>query len=110
MLKDPVLTQTGGSTVFEGDCASSLTQDHTRRFWVDYTNKSGSPAVFMVADTSTNGYVWRMVSGDGNNITIIPGKGFQIDAPTGSSMMLNVVYPTQWKGSQLLIHRRYGYK
>jgi hypothetical protein len=59
---DSYLRPAGGGTLVAKAQPFSDTgvRDHTRRFLVDYRADTGAEAAFLVADTSSNGRIWRL--------------------------------------------------
>lgn len=77
------------------------TGDHTRRYIADYDAGTGAEAVFVVADTTSNGKFWRLnTPGSGkegiyNSITT-EGNTFTIThAATGDRLVGTVLYPAK---------------
>ena len=75
-------------------------RDHTRRFLADYRAGNGTEAVFLVADTSENGRVWRLntpgVLADGKPYNVITHdeNSFTItNEATGNRLVARVLHP-----------------
>ncbi|MCD8482730.1 MAG: hypothetical protein LR015_08740 [Verrucomicrobia bacterium] len=80
-----------GSVTIQGS-ATTVSQ-HTRRVLVDYEpDASGVTAVYLVADDSTDGDLWRINTPDFNEI-IVTDNGFEIVAPNGARLVAHVHYP-----------------
>lgn len=78
----------GGYAIGTGSCLG--VSDHQRKFTVDYSEKQGSSAVFVVEDTSENGRTWRLNTPEFNVVEPL-SNGFLIKAPNGSSLKATVV-------------------
>ena len=82
----------GGYSVISGSCLNVT--NHTRRFVADYSGKSGVKAMFLVADSSADGSVWRQMLPCHYNITHDSATSFTITNPeTGSSMRFTFLWP-----------------
>ncbi|WP_194774827.1 hypothetical protein [Pararhodonellum marinum] len=64
--------------------------DHHRYFSADYSKQSGSEAVFIVADSSMDGRVWRINTPEFNAIET-DENGFTITTPDGASLRGHVL-------------------
>ncbi|MCC5828133.1 MAG: PEP-CTERM sorting domain-containing protein [Phycisphaeraceae bacterium] len=61
------------------------TSNHRRRFITDYSDQTGAEAVYIVADTSSNGQFWRLNTGAMNSIQLTD-SGFIITSPDDHTM------------------------
>ncbi|MEI8312518.1 MAG: hypothetical protein WCH98_17340, partial [Verrucomicrobiota bacterium] len=75
-------------------------RDHTRRFLADYRADTGAEAVFLVADTSGNGRVWRLntpgllADGKPYNVITHDANSFTItNEATGNRLVARVLHP-----------------
>lgn len=66
--------------------------DHVRRLLVDHGNPSGGPLFAIVADTSTDGELWRINTPEYMAIDISE-SGFSITDPAGNQLLGEVHYP-----------------
>jgi len=73
-----------------GKGSSTGVEEHIRCFLVDYSGKSGTEAVFVVADSSKNGRIWRLNTPEFNSITT-DKEGFTITTPDGASLRGHVL-------------------
>lgn len=78
-----------GYSVIDG--SSVGTTDHRRRFIADYNEATGAEAVFVVADTSSDGEYWRLSTG-GMNTVSTNDEGFVITSPDGHRLIATVLY------------------
>ncbi|MGC9454894.1 MAG: hypothetical protein ACP5HU_08500 [Phycisphaerae bacterium] len=78
-----------GYSIIDG--SSVGTTDHRRRFIADYNEATGAEAVFVVADTSSNGEYWRLSTGGMNTVTT-NDDGFVITSPDGHKLIATVLY------------------
>ena len=86
-----------------GKGSSTGVVDHKRCFIVDYSSKSGAEAVFVIADSSKNGRIWRLNTPEFNTIET-DKNGFTITTPEGASLrghVLNVKRPLRIKTGQV---------
>jgi len=81
-----------GVAVVEGSCLGVL--DHRRTFIADFGETSGAAAMFVNAETSRNGRLWRLNTPEFNEITT-DGRGFTITAPHGPSLRVTVLEPAE---------------
>lgn len=80
VIRTPVTRGHGGWSVIEGSCTG--TKLHRRRFLADLDGASGAAAALVVADSSANGKLWRMVTAPENNVTVTTDPAtFTITAP-----------------------------
>ena len=82
----------GGSAATSGSCVGVT--NHHRVFGVDYTGRSGAPAVFVIADRSDNGRVWRWNTPEFNEIQQTD-TGFTLTSPTGSTLTATILQPAR---------------
>jgi hypothetical protein len=82
----------GGYAVVSGSCLG--VQDQRRLFGADYSRKSGAAAVFVTAETSQNGRLWRLNTPEFNEIST-SGNTFTLRGPTGASLAGTVVEPAK---------------
>lgn len=81
----------GGTARISGSCMG--TKDHRRQFVVDYSGDSGTPAMFLNAEGSANGKLWRLNTPEFNTITT-DGNTFTIKGPTtGATLKVTVLEP-----------------
>lgn len=80
-----------GACVSTGSCMG--TAGHRRVFAADYSGLAGAPAVFVNAETSENGRLWRLNTPEFNKVTP-SGNGFIIESPNGASLACTVVEPS----------------
>ena len=80
----------GGWALTSGSCVG--VKDQKRVFGADYSTKSGAAAVFVVAETSSNGAVWRLNTPEFNEIAQT-NKGFVLKGPPGSTLVASVIQP-----------------
>ncbi len=80
----------GGVAVTSGSCVGVTNQ--RRVFAVDFSGKSGATAVFVSAETSDNGAIWRLNTPEFNEITS-SGNNFTLKGPTGSTLIATVISP-----------------
>ncbi|MFW6066092.1 MAG: PEP-CTERM sorting domain-containing protein, partial [Planctomycetota bacterium] len=78
-----------GYSVIDG--SSVGTEDHRRRFIADYNEATGAEAVFIVADTSSNGEFWRLSTGGMNNVAT-SDDGFEISSPDGHKLIATILH------------------
>jgi len=86
----------GGSVSLYIDRNNVNTRNHTRRFLADYSAASGASAVYVISDTSDDGYWWQLcqVDLDANTQAITTsGNTFTVTNPNGSWMQGTVLYP-----------------
>lgn len=94
-LVDADFTEDGGGlAVAEGSCMG--TEDHLRRFRVDYSGDCGAPALFVNSDISRNGKVWRLNTPEFNEIRT-DGNRFTLISPNGATLACTVVEPASVK-------------
>jgi hypothetical protein len=79
-----------GTVEVSGSCTG--VREHHRVFLADYTERSGVPAVFINAETSANGRLWRLNTPGFNTVAWEPGS-FTISSPNGSSLKVHVLLP-----------------
>ncbi|MFY0653068.1 MAG: hypothetical protein JXQ96_13590 [Cyclobacteriaceae bacterium] len=60
-------------------------KNHRRKFTVDYSQRTGAEAVFIIEDKSENGKTWRMNTPEFNEVTILK-NGFLLNAPNGATL------------------------
>ena len=90
--KPPTVLAHGGYSVITGSCYN--TSNHTRRFYTDYSGRSGAPAAFLVADSSANGRVWRQFLKCGYSVEGNQSGVVTVTNPdTGSSLRMQVLWP-----------------
>jgi len=76
-----------GFAIASGSCMG--VENQQRFFQVDYSKQTGVPAVFIVADSSTNGKVWRINTLESNEIKIYD-DGFLLTAENGNTLRATV--------------------
>jgi hypothetical protein len=81
-----------GMAVVTGSCMG--VENHTRVFGVDYSGASGAVAVFVDANTSVNGKIWRLNTPEFNTVTLTP-NGFVIKSPNGATFAATVLVPAK---------------
>jgi hypothetical protein len=79
-----------GSAITSGSCVGVT--NHRRTFGVDYSGKSGAAAVFVVADSSDNGKLFRWNTPEFNQIKQTP-NGFTLVGPTGATLAVTILQP-----------------
>ncbi len=72
-----------GMMTASGSCMGVT--NHERTFQADYSNESGSEAVFIITDRSENGKIWRMNTPEFNVLQINP-DGFTLISPDGAEL------------------------
>ncbi|MFP4054134.1 MAG: hypothetical protein ACLFV7_09750, partial [Phycisphaerae bacterium] len=82
----------GGLSVTRGSCMG--VKNHVKRFRAIYDDRSGVEAVFVNADTSRNGTLWRLNT-PGFNKVETRGNSFIITAPNGAVLTCTVVEPAK---------------
>jgi hypothetical protein len=87
-------TSPDGSGRACGRGSSTGVQAHTRCFSADYSGESGAAAVFVVADSSQNGRVWRLNTPEFNTIKT-DKSGFTITTPDGATLRGHVLREKQ---------------
>jgi hypothetical protein len=81
-----------GRCVTVGSCMG--VKDHRRVFAADFSGDGGAPAVFVDAETSANGRLWRLNTPGCNRIETDAEAGrFTIRSPVGSSLACAVIVP-----------------
>ncbi|WP_162416084.1 hypothetical protein [Cyclobacterium roseum] len=77
-----------GFAVGEGSSMGVIRQ--RRKFTVNYDERSGAEAVFLVEDMTENGGIWRLNTPEFNEI--VPNeKGYEIHTPTGYTLHVMVL-------------------
>lgn len=92
-------TYANGSGYACGEGSSTGVKNHKRCFWVDYSGKGGTAAVFVVSDASSNGKIWRLNTPEFNTIRKNV-DGFTIITPSGATLrgrILNLTKPLKIK-------------
>jgi hypothetical protein len=86
----------GGWAVVTG--SSVGVQNYRRVFGVDYSKRSGAPAVFVSRETSDNGTLWRLNTPEFNDVKTA-GNQFILTSPVGSTLVGTVLEPAtvQWR-------------
>ena len=79
-----------GHATLTGSCVG--VEDFTRRFAVDYSGRSGAPALFVSAETSANGKLWRLNTPEFNTIETA-GNSFTLRSPHGPTLHVTVIHP-----------------
>lgn len=87
-------TSVDGSGWACGRGSSTGVQAHTRCFMADYRGGSGAAAVFVVADSSQNGRIWRLNTPEFNTIKT-DKNGFTITTPDGATLRGHVLQGKQ---------------
>jgi hypothetical protein len=87
-----VTSDGGGVAVLSGSCLG--VQNHRRVFGVDFSRASGAPAVFVNAETSANGKLWRLQTPEFNTVTS-SGNTFTIASPNGATLVATVLQPAK---------------
>jgi hypothetical protein len=82
----------GGCAVLSGSCMGVT--GHRRVFAVDYSGRAGVPAVFVNAETSANGRLWRLQTPEFNQVTSA-GSTFTITSPNGATLVATVLQPAK---------------
>ena len=82
--------QGGGHAVVTGSCMG--VRNHQRTFQVDYSGRSGTPALFLNHETSENGRKWRINTPELNRIELRENQ-FWIHASNGSVLHGVVLEP-----------------
>ena len=90
-VRDAVINDAVGHTATKGSCTGVF--NHTRRVLGDFSGVCGARGLVVVADSSNNGGLWRMVSDLSNNVTIINRSDFSISAG-GALLQGKVLWPT----------------
>jgi hypothetical protein len=90
-VRDAVINGAVAHTATHGSCTDVL--NHTRRVLGDFSGLGGTEGLVVVADSSNNGGLWRMVSDLSNNVTIINRSDFSISAG-GALLQGKVLWPT----------------
>ena len=80
----------GGSAVTSGSCVGVV--NHRRVFGADFSRRSGAAAVFVSAETSDNGAVWRLNTPEYNRVSF-SGNTFTLTAPHGATLTGTVLEP-----------------
>lgn len=80
----------GGQAVLRG--SSMGVEDHVRIFQADYSGGTGFPAVFLNAESSLNGRLWRLNTPEFNQVEIA-GNQFFLTAPNGAVLRGMVLEP-----------------
>ena len=84
------LADGSGFAVTSGSCLG--VQGHKRVFGVDYSRKSGVSAVFVAAETSQNGKLWRLNTPEFNEVET-GNNGFTLKGPAGTTFTVTVLQP-----------------
>lgn len=86
------------SCVTNADGSASVALGHkngARSFAVDYSGRSGAPAVFVLADkVAGQRNRWRLVTDATNQVAVAPG-GFVITGPNGATLCGTVIKPAK---------------
>jgi len=82
----------GGVAITTGSCMGTL--NHKRVSAVDYSGKTGAAAVFVTAETSDNGALWRLNTPEFNTLTT-QGNQFTLTGPNGSTLVGTVIEPAK---------------
>jgi hypothetical protein len=69
-------------------------EEQQRSFVVDYSQKSGVPALLACGETSLNGKLWRLNTPEFNAITT-DGNTITLTSPVGSTLVITVLEPAQ---------------
>jgi hypothetical protein len=95
----------GGLALATGSCMGVL--EHKRLFAADFSGRAGAPAVFVDAETSQNGKLWRLNTPEFNVLTA-GANSFTLTSPVGSSLKCTVVEPKQVAFRQGAVQRGGG--
>lgn len=112
----PQLFPEGGGSVTLSIARNNVnTQNHTRRFLADYSDASGAEAVYVISDTSDDGYWWQLCQVDLDpavDAITTSGNTFMVTNPNGTSMKGTVLYPEgplTWTTGTRIRGSDYGY-
>lgn len=79
--------RSGGYVVAEIDCSNVGVRSHRRWFIADYSRRSGADAVYVVADTSDNGWYWQFCTVPAQRVQPgAQGCGFVCRTPEGATL------------------------
>lgn len=93
LLAYDTLPNGSGSIQARGSCAG--VNEHQRFFTARYDQEmTGVEAVFVLADISENGRIWRLSTPDFNQVEVLP-DGFLITGPSGASLKATVLQHQQ---------------
>lgn len=93
IVTPPIIRDDGSGHVVVSIAQNNVgVRDHTRWFAAEFSPKTGAHAAFVIADTSTDGKAWQMVTLATNPIAT-EGNTFTITGPDGSTMRGTVLYP-----------------
>lgn len=94
IVTPPIIREDGSGHVVVSVAQNNVgTRDHIRWFAAEFSPKTGAHAAFVIADTSTDGRAWQMVTLATNPITT-DGNTFTITGPDGSTMRGTVLHPS----------------